>query len=57
MPRGAGCTVRVLLDSYWYNTEDAADNDEMVALINWIAATEHLPLEARCVDLEAGGFE
>jgi len=52
-----GVHVRVLLDSYWFNTKDAADNDEMVALINRIAATEHLPLEARCVDLEAGGFE
>ncbi len=52
-----GVHVRVLLDSYWYNTEDTADNDEMVALINRIAATEHLPLEARCVDLEASGFE
>jgi phosphatidylserine/phosphatidylglycerophosphate/cardiolipin synthase-like enzyme len=52
-----GVHVRVLLDSYWYNTEDTADNDEMVALINRIAANEHLPLEARCVDLEASGLE
>jgi phosphatidylserine/phosphatidylglycerophosphate/cardiolipin synthase-like enzyme len=52
-----GVHVRVLLDAYWYNTEDAADNDEMVALINRIAATEHLPLEARTVDLAASGFE
>ena len=52
-----GVHVRVLLDSYWYNTEDTADNDEMVALINRIAASEHLPLEARCVDLEASGLE
>ena len=35
-----GVHVRVLLDSYWYNTEDEADNDEMVALINRIAASE-----------------
>jgi phosphatidylserine/phosphatidylglycerophosphate/cardiolipin synthase-like enzyme len=47
----------VLLDSYWYNTADEADNDEMVALINRIAATEHLPLEARTADLAASGFE
>jgi cardiolipin synthase A/B len=52
-----GVQVRVLLDSYWYNTEDEADNDEMAALINRIAADEHLPLEARCVDLAANGFE
>ena len=52
-----GVHVRVLLDSYWFNTEDEADNDELVALINRIAATEHLPLEARCADLEASGFE
>jgi cardiolipin synthase A/B len=46
-----GVHVRVLLDSYWYNTEDTADNDEMVALINRIGTTGHLPLEARCADL------
>jgi phosphatidylserine/phosphatidylglycerophosphate/cardiolipin synthase-like enzyme len=52
-----GVQVRVLLDSYWFNTEDEADNDEMAALINRIAAEEHLPLEARCADLSASGFE
>jgi phosphatidylserine/phosphatidylglycerophosphate/cardiolipin synthase-like enzyme len=52
-----GVHVRVLLDSYWYNTEDETDNDEMVALINRIAASDHLPLEARCADLEASGLE
>ena len=52
-----GVPVRVLLDSYWYNVEDTKDNDEMVALINEIAVTEHLPLEARCADLAAGGIE
>jgi len=52
-----GVQVRVLLDSYWYNTEDEADNDEMAALINRIAASEHLPLEARCADLAATGLE
>ena len=46
-----GVHVRVLLDSYWYNTEGPADNDEMVALINRIAHTEHFSLEARCIDL------
>jgi len=52
-----GVTVQVLLDSYWYNVEDTKDNDEMVALINTIARTEHLPLEARCADLKASGIE
>jgi cardiolipin synthase A/B len=47
-----GVHVRVLLDSYWYNIEDEKDNDEMVALINRIGAFEHLPLEARCADLQ-----
>jgi len=44
--------VRVLLDSYWYNIEGNNDNDEMVAIINRIAAAEHLPLEGRLADLE-----
>ena len=47
-----GVTVRVLLDSYWYNTEGKNDNDEMVEIINRIATAEHLPLEARLADLE-----
>ena len=52
-----GASVRVLLDSYWYNTEDECDNDEMVSLINSIAASEGIPLEARCADLEANNLE
>lgn len=47
-----GVTVRILLDSYWYNTEGKNDNDEMVEIINRIAAAEHLLLEARLADLE-----
>jgi phosphatidylserine/phosphatidylglycerophosphate/cardiolipin synthase-like enzyme len=47
-----GVRVRVLLDSYWYNTEGKNDNDEMVAIINRIAAAEDLPLEGRLADLE-----
>jgi len=47
-----GVRVRVLLDSYWYNTEGNNDNDEMVAIINRIAAAEDLPLEGRLADLE-----
>lgn len=52
-----GVHVRVLLDSYWYNVEDTRDNDEMVDLINRLAAQEHVPLEARCADLDAGGIQ
>lgn len=47
-----GVQVRVLLDSFWFNTEGDADNDEMVEVINRIAVTEGLPLEARLADLE-----
>jgi phosphatidylserine/phosphatidylglycerophosphate/cardiolipin synthase-like enzyme len=47
-----GVHVRILLDSYWYNIEDEKDNDEMVDLINQIGASEHIPLEARCADLQ-----
>ncbi len=52
-----GVTVRILLDSYWFNIEDDVDNDEMARTINDIARTENLPLEARLVNLEKGGFE
>ena len=52
-----GVHVRVLLDSYWYNTEDEKDNDEMAALITRIGTTEQIPLEARCADLAAGNLE
>jgi len=48
-----GVRVRVLLDSSWYDTQGPRDNDEMVALINRIGATEHIPLEARCANLRA----
>ncbi len=52
-----GVRVRILLDSYWYNTEGPGDNDEMAALINRIAAAEDLPLEARCIDLAISPVE
>ena len=52
-----GVRVRVLLDSYWYNVDGKNDNDEMVALINRIAAAEHLPLEARCAELRTNQIE
>ena len=47
----------MLLDSYWFNIEDEKDNDEMVALINRIGISEHIPLEARLVDLAANEIE
>ncbi|PKL64433.1 MAG: phospholipase [Methanomicrobiales archaeon HGW-Methanomicrobiales-3] len=52
-----GVHVRVLLDSYWYNTEDPVDNDEMVALINHVGMVEQIPLEARCADLTTTGLD
>jgi len=52
-----GVTVQVLLDSYWFNVEGEADNDEMAALINRIAEQEGLPLEARLADLKATNLE
>jgi cardiolipin synthase len=52
-----GVHVRVLLDSYWYNIEDETDNDEMVALINRIGSSEHIPLEARCADLSTNDID
>ena len=52
-----GVHVRVLLDSYWFNIEDEKDNDEMVSLINRIGISEHIPLEARCADLDQIGVD
>jgi phosphatidylserine/phosphatidylglycerophosphate/cardiolipin synthase-like enzyme len=52
-----GVHVQVLLDSYWYNVEGPNDNDEMATLINHIAATEHIPLEAKCIDLSVSPVE
>lgn len=52
-----GVPVRVLLDSYYYNIEGDADNDEMAGIINAIAASEGLPLEARCAVLGPGRVE
>ena len=51
-----GVTVQVLLDSFWFNIEGDADNDEMVDLINRIAAAEGLPLAARLADLEGNNL-
>ena len=48
--------MQVLLDSFWFNIEGDADNDEMVDLINRIAAAEGLPLAARLADLEGNNL-
>ena len=50
--RGVG--VRIILDSYWFNTEGENDNDEMAARINAAAAAEGLPMEARLARLGTG---
>jgi cardiolipin synthase A/B len=52
-----GVRVRVLLDSFWFNTEGPNDNDEMASLINRIGASEHIPLEAKCIDLSVSQVE
>jgi cardiolipin synthase len=52
-----GVEVRVILDSTWFNTEGDADNDEMVTVINRIAAAEGLSLEARLADCDGNNLE
>jgi len=52
-----GVQVRVLLDSYWFNVEGPNDNDEMAVLINRIGSSEHIPLEAKCIDLSVSPVE
>lgn len=52
-----GVRVRILLDSYWFNTEGREDNDEMVAYLNEIAAREGIPLEARLARLTSADPE
>ncbi|MBP2146803.1 hypothetical protein J2129_002257 [Methanofollis sp. W23] len=51
-----GVEVRVLLDAAWFNIEGEKDNDEMAAWINGVARAEGIPLEAKCIDLDAAGF-
>lgn len=51
-----GVDVRILLDSYSYNIEGDNDNDEMVQEINTIADHEHIPLQARLMDLDTSGL-
>lgn len=51
-----GVTVRVLLDSYWFNVEDETDNDEMADAINRLSEAEHIPISARCANLDRNGL-
>lgn len=51
-----GVDVRILLDSYSYNIEDDADNDEIVEEVNRIAKQEQIPLQARLIDLSISGL-
>ena len=52
-----GVAVQVVLDSSWFNVEGENDNDEQAAWINALARSESLPLEARCIDLDAANLE
>lgn len=52
-----GVTVRILLDSYWFNINEPQDNDEMVTYLQAIAKVEELPLYARCANLDANNLE
>ncbi len=51
-----GVKVRILLDSYYYNTEEENDNDEIAAEITALASREHIPIEARLLDLSGSGL-
>jgi len=51
-----GVSVRILLDSYYYNVDGPEDNDEMVRTLNMLAAREKIPLEARCADLSGNNL-
>ncbi|MBN2733849.1 MAG: phospholipase [Methanomicrobiaceae archaeon] len=52
-----GADVRILLDSYWYNTEGEDDNDEMADYINAVAQSKNLSLRAGLADLNSLGVE
>ena len=50
-----GINVKILMDSYWYNTEadDPVSNLNTFNYVNQIATNENLNLEARLADLSA----
>lgn len=49
-----GASVRIILDSYYYNVDGDDDNDEMAAYINSVADAESLQLEARLLKSGSG---
>jgi phosphatidylserine/phosphatidylglycerophosphate/cardiolipin synthase-like enzyme len=52
-----GVTVRILLDSSWFNVNEPDDNDDMAAYINTVGSNEGIPILARCADLERNNLE
>ncbi|KEO84342.1 lamin tail domain-containing protein [Tumebacillus flagellatus] len=52
-----GVKVRILLDSAFLDTTDPRDNTYTVQYVNNIAATEHLDLQAKLIDLKTLGLE
>ena len=53
-----GADVKILLDSYYYNTEvdDPDSNVHTVDYVNGIAKKENISIEARLIDLDAEGL-
>ncbi|EHQ35263.1 phospholipase D-like domain-containing protein [Methanoplanus limicola] len=49
-----GASVRIILDSYYYNVDGDDDNDEMAAYINSVADAESLNLQARLARTGSG---
>ncbi len=54
-----GVSVRVLLDSTWYNVQgdEDRDNDDVALWLNELAKTEGLDIVAKVINLESTGLE
>ncbi|MBL0387605.1 lamin tail domain-containing protein [Tumebacillus sp. ITR2] len=52
-----GVKVRILLDSAFLDTTDPRDNTYTVQYVNDIAASEHLDMQAKLIDLKTLGLE
>ena len=52
-----GVQVRILLDSAFLDATDPRDNQYTVQYVNDIAATEHLDMQAKLIDLPTLGLE
>ena len=48
-----GCEVKVLLDSFYYNTDGNDDNDELAEYLNSFGAENSVNIQARLIDLSA----